>query len=149
MYNTCLRIVNNSADADDILQEAFIDAFRSLDTFECEAAFGSWLKRIVVNKAINKLKRNKRQWVNIDDTPTQHLQQEESVDEEDFAWKVAEVKRAIQALPDGYRTIICLYLLEDYKHHEIAVMLDVSPSTVRTQYIRAKSKLLQLIKAVK
>lgn len=146
MYNTCLRIVNNTADAEDILQEAFTDAFSSLNTFECEAAFGSWLKRIVINKAINKVKRDKRRWLNIDDTPVINLQEEETIDETDFAWKVDEIKRAIQALPDGYRTILCLHLLENYKHHEIAVMLDLSASTVRTQYIRAKSKLLQLIK---
>lgn len=149
MYNTSLRIVNNTADAEDILQEAFTDAFRSLDTFECEAAFGSWLKRIVVNKAINKVKRDKRQWVALDDSPATQLQQDEGIDEEDFAWQVDEIKKAIQALPDGYRTILCLHLLENYKHHEIGAMLNISASTVRTQYIRAKNKLVQLIKGVK
>jgi RNA polymerase sigma factor (sigma-70 family) len=148
MYNTCLRIVNNTADAEDILQESFLTAFRSLDSFECEAAFGSWLKRIVVNKAINKVKRNKKRWLNIDETPVTNFHEEESIDEAEFAWKIDEIKRAIQALPDGYRTILCLHLLENYKHHEIAVMLNLSASTVRTQYIRAKSKLIQLIKGV-
>jgi len=149
MYNTCLRIVNHTADAEDIIQEAFTDAFSSLDRFECEAAFGSWLRRIVINKAINKIKRDKRRWLYIDDTPAIQFQEEESIDETEYAWKVDEIKRAIQALPDGYRTILCLHLLENYKHHEIAVMLDISASTVRTQYIRAKSRLLQLIKGEK
>lgn len=149
MYNTCLRIVNNTADAEDILQEAFTDAFRSLHTFECEVAFGSWLKRIVINKSINKVKRERKRWLHLDNSPALELQEEDSIDEMDYAWKVDEIKKAIQALPDGYRTILCLHLLENYKHHEIAVMLDLSASTVRTQYIRAKSKLLQLIKGVK
>lgn len=149
MYNTCLRIVNNSADAEDVLQEAFIVAFRGLDNFDCDAAFGSWLKRIVVNKAINKVKRERKRWLPIDETPVMGLQEVDGVDEAEYAWKIDEIKRAIQELPDGYRTILCLHLLENYKHHEIAVMLDLSASTVRTQYIRAKSKLLQLIKREK
>jgi RNA polymerase sigma-70 factor (ECF subfamily) len=149
MYNTCLRIVNHTADAEDILQEAFTDAFSNLGTFKCDAAFGSWLKRIVINKAINKVKRDKKRWLCIDDMPAMQFQEEESIDESEFAWKVDEIKRAIQALPDGYRTILCLHLLENYKHHEIATMLDLSASTVRTQYIRAKSRLLQLVKEEK
>jgi RNA polymerase sigma-70 factor (ECF subfamily) len=149
MYNTSLRIVNNTADAEDILQEAFTDAFRNLNTFECDVAFGSWLKRIVVNKSINKVKRDKRRWLDLDGSQVIDFQDEEAIDEEAFAWKIDEIKKAIQALPDGYRTILCLHLLENYKHQEIAIMLDLSASTVRTQYIRAKSKLIQLIKGVK
>ena len=149
MYNTCLRIVNNTADAEDVLQEAFLVAFRNLETFECEAAFGSWLKRICVNKAINKVKRERKRWLQMDEAPIMNFQEEEGIDEDEFAWKIDEIKRAIQALPDGYRTILCLHLLENYKHHEIAVMLDLSASTVRTQYIRAKSKLLQLLNGEK
>ena len=146
MYNTCFRIVNNKADAEDILQEAFCDAFQSLDNFEYRSSFGSWLKKIVVNKALNKVKRNKHRWSEITDTTNRLLPDEEKVDEEEFAWKVEEIKKAITQLPDGYRTVLCLHLLENYKHSEIAEMMDINSSTVRTQYIRAKSKLIQLLK---
>jgi RNA polymerase sigma factor (sigma-70 family) len=146
MYNTCLRIVNNRSDAEDILQEAFCDAFQNLNAFEYKSSFGSWLKRIVVFKAINKVKRDKHRWFEITDTTKSTLQEEEKIDEAEFAFKVEEIKKAIYQLPDGYRTVLSLHLLENYKHSEIATMLDVSASTVRTQYIRAKSKLLQLLK---
>lgn len=146
MYNTCLRIVNNTADAEDILQEAFCDAFQTLDRFEYKSSFGSWLKRIVVNKAINKVKRDQKRWIELSDSSAVSIHEEESVDEEDFAWKVEEIKKAIQQLPDGYRTVLCLHLMEGYKHCEIAELLDLSPSSVRTQFIRAKSKLIQLLK---
>ncbi len=146
MFNTCLRIVNNRADAEDILQEAFCDAFQNLDAYEYKSTFGSWLKKIVVFKAINKVKRDRQRWFEITDTTSSTLQEEETIDEAEFAWKVEEIKKAIYQLPDGYRTVLCLHLLENYKHSEIAILLDVSASTVRTQYIRAKSKLIQLLK---
>ena len=145
MYNTCRRIVNNTADAEDILQESFIDAFRQIDKLENKAAFGGWLKRIVINKSINKVSRRHVNWVDID-SYAYSIVEEESVDEAEFVFKVAEIKKAIQQLPDGYRTVLCLRLLEDYKHEEVAEILKISSSTARTQYTRAKRKLLQIIK---
>jgi RNA polymerase sigma factor (sigma-70 family) len=146
MYNTALRIVDNSADAEDILQESFVDAFRFLENFQNRSTFGAWLKRIVVNKSINKVKRNRHFIVDIEQTNAWIAPDEELLDEAAYAFRIEEVKKAIQQLPDGYRTILCLHLMEDYKHDEIAVMLGISSSTVRTQYIRAKAKLLNTLK---
>ncbi len=149
MYNTSLRIVNTSADAEDVLQEAFLDAFRSLNDFHYRSTFGAWLKKIVINKSINTLRKRRAHLVEIDDnseTGVYALPQEEQRDEAEVAYQVTEVKKAIQKLPDGYRTVLSLYLLEGYDHEEIAGILSISHNTVRTQYVRAKQKLLTIIK---
>lgn len=149
MYNTSLRIVNNSADAEDVLQEAFLDAFRSLHDFHYRSTFGAWLKKIVINKSINTLRKRRAHFVEINEhneDAVYALVQEDTVNEEEVQYQVAEVKRAIQKLPDGYRTVLSLYLLEGYDHEEIAGILSISHNTVRTQYVRAKQKLLSIIK---
>lgn len=146
MYNTSLRIVNNSADAEDVLQEAFLDAFRSLDDFHYRSTFGAWLKRIVINKSINNLRKRKMHLVDIDEDGFKEMVPEEQLDETDLQYRVAEVKHAIQQLPDGYRAVVTLYLLEGYDQEEIAGILGITHNTVRTQYVRAKQKLLSIIK---
>jgi RNA polymerase sigma factor (sigma-70 family) len=146
MYNTSLRIVNNSGDAEDVLQEAFVDAFGSLETFQYKSTFGAWLKKIVINKSINHLRKKKMDFVDIEKTVVTHIPEEETLDEKDIQMKVAEIKMAVKLLPNGYRTVLSLYLFEGYDHEEIAEILRVSHATVRTQYMRAKQKLVGLIK---
>lgn len=145
MFNTSLRIVNNTADAEDVLQEAFVAAFR-LDNFDYSFSFGAWLKRIVINKSIDVLRRRKLTVVDIDDTVTDKIQDDELPDEEEIKLKVEEIKKAITTLPGGYRTVLSLFLFEDYSYSEIAVTLNITESTVRTQYHRAKNKLLLALK---
>ena len=146
MYNTSLRIVNNSADAEDVLQEAFLDAFRSLNDFHYNSTFGAWLKRIVINKSINVLRKRKMDLVELDQTNAYVLAEDENLDEGELQYKVEQVKRAIQKLADGYRAVLSLYLLEGYDQEEIAEILGITHNTVRTQYIRAKQKLLLILK---
>ncbi|MGN6494243.1 MAG: RNA polymerase sigma factor [Agriterribacter sp.] len=146
MYNTSLRIVNNRAEAEDVLQESFIDAFHNISGFENRSSFGAWLKQIVINKSINQLKKKKISLVEMDTAGVENQQDEETVNEQEIQWQVAQVKLAIQQLPAGYRTVLSLYLLEGYDHEEIAEILGVAESTTRTQYIRAKQKLLNIIK---
>jgi len=146
MFNTSLRIVNNSSDAEDVLQEAFMDAFRYLNDFNYKSTFGAWLKRIVINKSINILRKHKADLVDIDKASVQEMPNDEVLDEEQIQFKVAEVKKAITMLPNGYRTVLTLYLFEGYDHEEIADIMRISQSTVRTQYHRAKQKLLHIIK---
>lgn len=147
MYNTAFRILNNEADAEDILQEAFIDAFQSLKTFRNQASFGSWLKRIVIHKSINHIKRDRKNWVEVDrqDIDQYAIQDEEALDESEFVYRVESVKQAIRLLPDGYRTVLTLHLIENVKQEDIAELLGISHATVRTQYLRAKKKLLNII----
>jgi RNA polymerase sigma factor (sigma-70 family) len=146
MYNTSLRIVNNSADAEDVLQESFLDAFRSLHDFHYRSTFGAWLKKIVINKSINILRKRRNDFVDMESTELQAVTEEEPEKGEDMQYKVEVVKRMITRLPDGYRTVLSLYLLEGYDHEEISQILNISHNTVRTQYIRAKQKLLTIIK---
>ena len=146
MFNTSLRIVNNASDAEDVLQEAFMDAFRYLNDFNYKSTFGAWLKRIVINKSINILRKHKADLVDIEKTAVHEVPDEEVVDEEKIKLKVEEIKKAVRLLPNGYRTVFTLHLFEGYDHEEIAGIMRISESTVRTQYHRAKQKLLHIIK---
>jgi len=143
MYNTSLRIVNNSMEAEDIMQESFLSAFEKIDTYSGTVSFGAWLKKIVINRSLDALGKKKAVFEDIeshfgimDNSP------EESVRNEEIDAKVEEVKEAIERLPDGYRVILSLYLLEGYDHDEIAEILKISSSTSRSQLSRAKQKLI-------
>lgn len=147
MFNTAIRIVNDSAQAEDIMQEAFLEAFRKIDTYREEASFGSWLKRIVINKSIDEIRKAK-DVISIDELDVEVPDQN---DDENYiqvlSTRVEEIRKAIHALPDSYRIILSLYLLEGYDHEEIARILDISYNLSRTRYSRARKKLLEFIGA--
>lgn len=145
MYNTALRITGNQADAEDILQEAFIDAYVQLRTFEQRSTFGAWLRQIVVYKSIGLLKKRRISFISLDDELDQPAE-EEGYDEESLRFNVTVIKKAMSQLPDGYRAVVSLYLVEGYDHEEISEILKISQSTVRSQYKRGKQKLLELLK---
>jgi len=144
MYNTALRIVSDADEAADVLQEAFIDAFKRLESFRQESTFGLWMKQIVVNKSLSALRKRKVVFESISDD--QPLALEDDDDDEDVAFKVEKVKIAINQLADGYRVVLTLYLLEGYDHEEIAHILRISENTSRSQFLRAKRKLLEILK---
>lgn len=144
MYNTALRIVNKTTDAEDILQDSFTDAFMQLSSFEHKSTFGAWLKQIVIFKSVSLLKRQRISFVDMEKAGD--LADENEMDENDIWYTVDMIKQAMQRLPDGYRTVLSLYLFEGYDHEEISEILGIAQSTVRTQYIRAKQKLLKLLK---
>jgi len=144
MYNTALRIVNRTADAEDVLQDSFTDAFMQLSSIENRSTFGAWLKQIVIFKSISFLKKQRMSFVDME--KAEDMPDENELDEKDIWYTVDMIKERIQQLPDGYRTVLSLYLFEGYDHEEISEILGVAQSTVRTQYIRAKQKLLKLLK---
>lgn len=146
MFNTSLRILNNRVEAEDVLQESFIDAFHHIDSFENKSSFGAWLKQIVINKSINHLKKKRIALVEIEYTEMNNRAEVAEDEEKEIQWQVKRVREAITRLPVGYRTVLSLYLLEGYDHEEIAQILNVAESTTRTQYIRAKQKLLTILK---
>ena len=141
MYNTALRIVNRTDEAEDIMQEAFLTAFHKLGSYKGEVSFGVWLKRIVVNRSLDYLRKRRVEFEEAhSDLP---VYEEEQEDEPQFT--VDEVKIAISQLSDGYRTILSLLLLEGYDHEEVSGILGISNVTSRTQFSRAKQHLRDLL----
>ena len=145
MLNVAFRIVGNVAEAEDVLQEAFVDAFAKLKDFRQETTFGLWLKQIVVHRSINLLRKRKLQLVEIEDAQLDNIPDEEFADDEDTQYKAAIVKDAIKELPEGYRLVITLYLLEGYDHEEIGQILNITENTSRTQFLRGKRKVLEIL----
>jgi RNA polymerase sigma factor (sigma-70 family) len=147
MYNTSQRIVNNTMEAEDIMQESFLSAFEKIETYSGTVSFGAWLKKIVINRSLDSLNRRKAIFEDIDahsgikDSSGEDLAQKEEID-----FRVEEVKQAIERLPDGYRVILSLYLLEGYDHDEISEILSITSSTSRSQLSRAKQKLINELK---
>ncbi len=142
MFNICYRITNDHSDAEDVLQEAFVSAFRNLSSYQGEATFGAWLKRIVINKSINFLKKKR---VDLEElTPENEVIEEEDTKQDECT--VQKVKEAIEQLPDGYRVVFSLYMLEGYDHGEISHILGITESTSKSQYNRAKNKIRLLLK---
>lgn len=146
MYNVSMRMMRIKEDAEDVVQDSFIDAFNNLSSFRYESTFGSWLKRIVVNKSINQLKKKKIDIVPIENE-MYHIKNA-AEDEKADAMDIKKVIKSIRLLPAGYQQIINLYLIEGYDHIEISEILDITSSTSKSQYHRAKKKLIEIIKTL-
>jgi len=144
MYNTTLRIVGDPDDAEDVMQEAFLKAFLKLRTYRGEVSFGAWLKRIVVNKSLDFL-RLRRERISLDEVKDV-VENMNETPQLDMAYEAETIKQAIYALPEGYRIVLSLILLEGYDHEEVSEILKISNATSRTQYHRAKKKLAELLK---
>ncbi|MBN1118887.1 MAG: sigma-70 family RNA polymerase sigma factor [Bacteroidales bacterium] len=147
MFNICYRMLNSFEEAEDLLQEAFTDAFNKLESFRYESSFGAWLKRIVVNKCINHVKKRKADLVITDDLP-ENPNQDDSTDFDTVEMEVKKVHKAMELLPEGYRVIFSLYLIEGYDHSEIAEIMGITESTSKSQFSRAKVKIKELIKTL-
>jgi len=145
MLNVSFRIVGNVAEAEDVLQEAFVDAFSKLKDFRQDTTFGLWLKQIVVNRSINLLRKRRMELVELDGEQLENIADAEPEDEEETRYQAAMVKEAIKQLPEGYRLVITLYLIEGYDHEEISQVLNISENTSRTQFLRAKRKLIEIL----
>jgi RNA polymerase sigma factor (sigma-70 family) len=145
MYNTSLRIVNDTAEAEDIMQESFLDAFRRIDTYTGEGSFGMWLKRIVVNNSLDVLRRRK-EIVSYDEIHLDFAESQEESHEEEIQFEVRVVRETISQLPEEYRVVLSLFLLEGYDHEEISQILNISNNLSRTRFSRARQKLLQILK---
>ena len=146
MYNVCLRMVKNEMDAEDLLQNSFIDVFTKLHTFRYQSSIGAWIKRIVVNNCINFLKRRK---VYFEELQDHHQELGDEVSKTTAGLSVENVNRALMLLPDGYRVVFSLYMLEGYDHKEIAHILEITEATSKSQYSRAKRKLRDLLQSEK
>lgn len=145
MYNTAHRILKDRYEAEDAMQEAFLTAFTKLNSYKGKVAFGAWLKRIVINKSLTQLKKNKR----YDDVKMEVISQN-NVEEEALNYKGLEPKnvlKALQNLKESYRIVLTLNLIEGYDYDEIADILNFTNENVRTTISRAKKKLKQVVLA--
>jgi RNA polymerase sigma factor (sigma-70 family) len=145
MFNIAMRITNDYMEAEDVLQEAFVRAFRKLESFKGDATFGAWLKRIVVNTAINQLRKKRLEFKELDEEKLEIP--DEKSPERDCQWEMSEIRQAIASLPEGYRVVFSLYCLEGYDHAEIASILEISEATSKSQYSRAKKKLRNILQS--
>ncbi|MBK6284298.1 MAG: sigma-70 family RNA polymerase sigma factor [Draconibacterium sp.] len=130
MYSVCMRMMNNETDAEDVMQEAFLSAFRKIDTYKGEVSFGAWLKKIVINRSLDYLKKRKVKFEEINEKSNRFIDYQ--METKEVNMKV--IKDAIQKLPDGYRVVLSLYLIEGYDHEEISELLGISNSNSRTQF---------------
>lgn len=145
MLNSSMRILNNLADAEDMVQDAFVDAFKKLDTYTYKSPFEAWLKRIVINKSISHLRKKKSIWVDITTVQASDKSDDDSVDEDLFNFEVQRVKKAISLLPENYKLVFNLYAIDGLPQEEIGTLLGIAHNNVRIQYHRAKKKILEII----
>jgi RNA polymerase sigma-70 factor (ECF subfamily) len=144
MYNVCYRILGSETEAEDALQEAFIDIFRRLNTFREESSLGAWIKRIVINHCLNVFKKRSVKFEEMTERIAE-IPEDDYVDEDVTFYEVKRVKRAIMKLPDGYRKVLTLYLIEGYDHGEIADILGIQETGSKSQYSRARAKLREIL----
>lgn len=149
MFNSALRILNNPVEAEDAMQEAFIDAFQKIDQLGDSRKFGSWLKRIVINKALDEVGR-RRVMQPLENRINEIADQSEKEEQPELEteYRLEEVKNAMGSLPDQYRVILTLHLFEGMDHEEISDILNLEYNNVRTRYSRARQRLLQEIKII-
>lgn len=147
MFNVCYRIINQQEEAEDVLQDAFVKMFQNISSYREEASFGSWFKRIVVNNALNHLKKEKRLADNLERIKNENQENvfEEEMDAALPSYTVGQIQDAMELLSEGYRVVFSLYLFEDYTHKEIADELGITESTSKSQLNRAKKKMRELL----
>ena len=143
MFSTANGIVKDHMLAEELMQNGFMTAFTKMDKWHQKSSFGAWLKRVVINECLDYLAKKKLDTVSMEEMQIADPKEEEIVEPD---YTVEEIKNALKELPQGYRTILSLYLFEGYDHEEISEILSISSSTSRSQYLRAKKKLIERIK---
>ena len=143
MFNTAYNFIKDDDIAQDVMQEAFIKAFKKIESFSGEATFGAWLKRIVVNQSLDYIKKQKIQTVELNDNIVYMADDEPW--EVDAEIKLSAIYKCIEELPQKCKNVVKLYLIEGYDHQEVAQILEISEVASRSQLSRGKSKLKELL----
>jgi len=146
IYNSISRIVSHTGEAEDILQETFFSVFNDINKLNGITSFEGWVRRIAINRSISHLRKKKIVFSDLGETEIADESNYSEEESEIFDCRVEDVRHSIEQLPNGYKTILNLYLFENMPHEEIAGLLGISHSTVRTQYHRAKKKILLQLK---
>ena len=144
LYNSCIRILQQREDAEDLVQDAFIKGFQKIDQVKDDVNLAAWFRRIAINLCFDKLRKEKNIFFTKDVNEVEALTEEiDFNDAEQFS--VDFIKECINSLKEKYRVILVLYLIEDYNHREISEILKLNESTVRNQYARGKNQLVMLL----
>lgn len=147
MFLVAKRYMKDDFAAEDVMQDAFIKAFKKIASYKGEVSFGAWLKRIVINQSIDELKKKKLEIVSINHETHQVLEEED--------WQVSDtttmnhIVNCIKELKEKYRVVLSLYLLEGYDHQEISQILGITEVTSRTHLLRGKKKLQENLKSIR
>lgn len=142
MFNISLRMLNNTEEAEDLLQEAFVIAFEHVGEISSDTGFGGYLKKIVINRCIDRIRKRKLDLLSLDEA---RYVEEETADEA-LDYNIEVLMTCIRELPQGFQLVINLYLFEEYSHKEIGEALNISEGTSKSQYNRARKKLAELYK---
>jgi RNA polymerase sigma-70 factor (ECF subfamily) len=148
MFSVCRRYVSRREDAEDVLIEAFFKIFENMNAFRFMGSFEGWMRRIVVNEALMFLRKNRLLTVEPDASELNTLEMSVQIGVEQ-QMAAQEILKLLEKLPTGYRTIFNLYVIEGFKHQEIADMLNISINTSKSQLILAKEKLRKLYLTMK
>ena len=139
LFTVCLRYSRDRSEAEDILQEGFIKIFKDIEQYTGKGAFGGWARKVMVNTALQYLRKWKKDWNHLDSNDYQDAFQEPETVFNKLG--LEELTKLIQTLPMGYRLVFNLYVIEGYTHREIADLLGVSENTSKTQLFKAKASL--------
>lgn len=148
MKGICLRYASNEAEAEDVLQEAFVLAFNNLKSWSGKGPLGAWMRKITVNKSLEQYRKNKRDSslsVVFDKDEMHPIIEDDAIEKLNLESLLAK----IQQLPSGFRTVFNLYAVEGYNHREIGEMLEISEGTSKSQYSRARVMLRKMIETEK
>ena len=140
VYNSIYRMVKDPMEAEDLMQDAFLSAFTSLTSFRSDSSFGTWIKRIAINKSLNALQKRSLDFLDIPESAIPEMTDQDDKSHQKFS--IDEVKEEIEQLPEGYRIVLNLHLIEGMDHDEIGQILKIKPVSSRSQYMRARKKLV-------
>jgi RNA polymerase sigma-70 factor, ECF subfamily len=151
VYSLCLRMTGNTAEAEDLSQEAFLQLFRKISTFRGESAFSTWLHRLAVNVVLMHLRKKGLQQISLDEVDTSQgepVKRDYGDDDRRLLGSVDRISlaRAIEGLPPGYRTVFVLHDLEGYEHNEIATIMECSVGNSKSQLHKARMKLREWLR---
>lgn len=144
MYCVAMRFLKNENDAEDVVQEAFINAFLKIEQYSGEVTFGAWLKKIVIHKCLDFIKVKKDKYVALTETSLTIVEDDDWLVEDTVT--LQQIKFAIAQLPSKYQCVVQLYLIEGYDHSETSGILDITESACRTRLLRGKGLLKELLK---